>query len=515
MIKNPPAKRFFYLIFEAFSAILKTQIMLLDHRLKWLFWLLIAAFGLAVFVAWQNFLFFILFLLCLLVWALSYRLDFGWYILVFLSPMIQWVIDFYNYQFLFGSHPALLNINAPAVDFWAVILFLAFAVSLFRRWLFGQKIEISWLGFGLFSLFLISSALSLFNLPGGTVGLGIKYIVRFFLLVYFGFIFLGVNIVKDKRILDRSLLVLAATGVLAGVMGLVSLFLGVGVEVYGLPRSTPFAIGSWAPFGLQHVFLAETITTAFPVMVWFWYRSGDEKEKSIFGWLAVFSLVIGLLTLSRAGWIALSFGLVMFVFLIRDRINFPQIIKKFGWLAILVFPILIYLAYFLVSSPLVSTSTTTRWYLTEIALYLFAQHPILGSGVGNFLPTLNNIQFFWYEIGGSLTDAHGVVQKVLAEQGMLGAIGLGLFFAVFLRRLYWEFKKRNFLGNDFDYLLLGIFLIVMPLVAQLFGTSYYTAKLWVPVSIALIIINLSRIMEDHSREPMVRDLYIPKPYGHK
>ena len=413
--------------------------------------------------------------------------------------MINWIIDFNNYRFLFDSHPILLSINAPVVDFWAIILFLAFAVSLSRRWLFGQKIELSFLGLGWFSFFLISALLSLFSLHGGMVGVGVKYIIRFFLLIYFGFIFLGVNIVKDKKVLDQSLLALAITGVLAALMGFVSFFLGVGIETYGVPRSTPFAIGSWTPFGLQHVFLAETIFTALPVMLWFWYAANDKRIKNIFGWLAVFSLTIGLLTLSRAGWITLFFGLITFLFLVRGRINCLQIVKKFSWLMIFVLPTLVYLIYFLASSQTVVASTNARWYLTEISFYLFSQHPILGNGAGSFLSILGSIQFFWYEIGGNLTDAHGIIQKILAEQGILGAVSLGLFFGVFLSVMYKEFKKQNFTNLNSSYLLLGIMLIIMPLTSQLFGTSYYTAKLWVPVSLALIIINL----------------YIPKLYGHK
>ena len=441
---------------------------------------------LAIFVVWQGVFFLLLLLLLFLVIFTSYHLDWGWYVLVFLSPMINWVISFEDYWYFFQDYPTLLNINAPAVDFWLVLLLSSFIFCLVRKWFQGKKVDIKFPVFGLYLLFLLSAILSIFSIPSGAESIGLKYILRFILLIYFGFIFLGSNIVKDKKILDRSLITLASVGVLASVMGLVSFFLGVGVEVYGIPRSTPFAIGGWIPFGFQHIFLAETITTALPIMLLFWYRAHDKKIKNIWAGLALFSLFIGLMTLSRAAWVTIAFSSILFIFLIRDKINLSEIIKKYVWLSAVVLPIFFYLLYFMSSSWLVTSSTNPRWYLTEIALYLFSTHPIVGNGIGTFLHELNDIEFFWYEIG-DLTDAHGILQKIISEQGLLGLITFGLFIGYIVYKLYKKFKINSLSNETGVYSLLGIFLITVPLTFQLFSTQYYTAKMWVPIGLAVVI----------------------------
>ena len=138
------------------------------------------------------------------------------------------------------------------------------------------------------------------------------------------------------------------------------------------------------------------------------------------------------------------------------------------------------------SSWLVTSSTNTRWYLTEIALYLFSTHPIVGNGIGTFLHELNDIEFFWYEIG-DLTDAHGILQKIISEQGLLGLITFGLFIGYIVYKLYKKFKINSLSNETGVYSLLGIFLITVPLTFQLFSTQYYTAKMWVPIGLAVVI----------------------------
>ncbi len=433
---------------------------------------------------WKGIFVFVLFALALFIWALSYRLDIGWYILVFLAPMINWIFYLDRYWYLFQDYPQLLKIHAPMVDFWTVILFAAFIVARIRNWLLGQKKFIRLPGFFWFSLFILSALFSLYNVEQLHLFEAISYLFRFIFLWYFGFVVLGVNIIENKKILKNSLIILALGAVLAAIMGFVSFFLGTGLEVYGTMRSTPFAIGNWVPFGLQHIFLAEIITVALPIFFFFWYREKDPEGSRYMGYLTFFVLLIGLLTLSRAAWLSLLFGLFLYIFFVHSKVEVGKIIKKYSWFLLALAPIAAYLAFFLTTSGAAESSTSTRWYLTEISLHFFSNHAIFGNGVGSFLYLLPDVNFLWYEIG-DVIDAHGIIQKLIAEQGLLGLTTFFLFIWSFLYPMIKRFYNKNYREEARQYALLGVFLIILAITFQLFSTQFYTSRMWIPITLAI------------------------------
>lgn len=445
---------------------------------------ILAVFLLSFFVVWKGLLVLFVFLLVLLVLFLSYRLDIGWYILIFLSPLLGWEINLSNYWYLFNNYPRLLDINGPVVDFWLIIMFSAFVLHVLRQLLTGKEFNLKLPGFPLFLLFVLSAVLSLGNVHPLFMNYSIKYLLRFIVLFYFGFVVLGVNIITTKEILKNSLMVLVGTAVLAAFMGAVSFLLGTGVAVYGLPRSTPFSIGGWAPFGLQHIFLAEVITTALPILLFFWYQSRDRKNKVLWGWLTFSVLVVGLFTLSRAAWLTLFCAVLIFIYLTKEYQIMGRLKKYFKWLLWLLMPLLVYIIIFMAISPAVSSSTSARWLLTDISFYLFFQHPWLGVGVGNFVTALSDNHLFLVEVG-TITDAHGIIQKIISEQGIFGLLSFGLFVGWFFVNILRRYQDKRYSVEARLQALLGVFLIFIPLFFQLFSTQYYTGKLWVPISLAI------------------------------
>jgi hypothetical protein len=430
-----------------------------------------------------NFFLFAAFLLGL-VSLMAIRLDLGWYGLVFLAPLLNWQIRLGDYPGIFGFYPPLLEVFASAAEFWAVLLLLAFIFRKVYDWFTGVSITLRLPGFGWYLLFLLSALVSLVHLNSLEFGVGVKYIFRFLVFLYFGYIFLGANIVTNKKILRRSLVVFAIPGVLAAIMGTVSLLLGVWQSGI-LRRAVPFALGGWAPFGDQHIFLAEVITVCIPVFIYFWHTA--KRYKRIMGWLTLFLVSIALLTLSRAAWITMTLGFVAFVYFLRQEISLKKLADSFRWFIWLLIPFCLYLMYFLFTSVDVERSTNARVQLTTIAWYQFLERPVFGQGVGSFVGRLQEVEVFALEFGEAL-DAHGIIQKLIAEQGIVGLITFFIFLGWIFNQIITRANNRHYTSRAHLQTVLAMFFVLVPVVFQLFNTQYYSSRMWVPVALALGIV---------------------------
>ena len=142
-------------------------------------------------------------------------------------------------------------------------------------------------------------------------------------------------------------------------------------------------------------------------------------------------------------------------------------------------------AYFFgfMTTTFVERSTEARWALTSISNYLFLQHPILGQGVGTFVSRVSEINYFILEFGTPI-DAHGLISKLIAEQGLFGLVAFGLFIIWLLKFINRSFKQKPVIG------LLALFLALSPLIFQLFNTQYYSSKMWVPIMLSVAIVNV-------------------------
>lgn len=417
------------------------------------------------------------------VWALSYQLSFGWLVLVFLSPLINWELNLSWLQSSFSQYPWLYTMHAPVVEFWTVLLLMAFGITLIRRWRRGTVQTLVWPGIQWFALFVGSALVSLINVPPEERADSLKYVAHFLLLFYFGYLLLAANVVDTKKLWRHSLITLASVGFLAALMGAVSLVLGVW-SGGGFHRAVPFAIFGWAPFGDQHIFLAEVITTTVPIFLFFWRQATDPIKKKQLATIAWFVAIIGFLTLSRAGWVTMLSEAVLFFYLTRHEDFWQEVwnVSRRGLLVIL--PILLYFVYFLLTSPVVASSTSTRLSLTDMALFLFREHPIVGQGVGTFTNRVIEFKIYTTEFGEAL-DAQGVVQKLLSEQGVVGLVTFTAFVGWIVLTILSRYRNEEYTAEARGAYFVSLFLLASPLIFQLFNTQYYTSKMWVPIALAL------------------------------
>ncbi len=226
-----------------------------------------------------------------------------------------------------------------------------------------------------------------------------------------------------------------------------------------------------------------------PIGVYLLHTTRSAQKRRWLFLANVLIAMIALLTFARTAWIVLGVELLVGMWLYKDelkKVTFAKPIKKLAMLSLIVLlPVIGYMAA-ISSSQLVAGSTSTRWDLTMIAWEHFKASPIVGNGPGSFIPLVGDTRIFVIEYGDPL-DAHGMIQKVIAENGSLGLITwLALLMAVL--GMSYAAMKHVHKKHPNDYALLGALFVTVvgAMVYQLLNTSYYNAKMWLPIGLLLV-----------------------------
>ncbi len=461
-----------------------------SSQIFWYSCLGVFAFALIAGVFTKPFLTLLVLAFCVAVWLLSHYLEFGVLMLVGLAPMIGWQISLNRLRPFLEEYSWIANINASAADFWGVFLLIAFGIFFIRSWLEGSIPRLKLPGFLWYGLFLLTAVVSLTKLPSGEFFAGIKYLFRFVLFAYVVYILPAANILNRKALWERCLYVLFSVGVFAALMGAVSLMRGAWME-WGFVRAVPFDIFGWAPFGYQHILLAEVLTGALPIGVYLVHRETHKRKRQWLLAATALILIVDLLTLSRAAWLTLSVAAVVFVFVTYKKYDLMTAARYVKWALVPLAALIIYTGIFFVIHPSVSSSTHARAMMSDISWDLFVRSPVIGHGVGSFVNRLGDVELFRLEFGDPL-DAHGVVQKIAVEQGALGLVTFFGFLFFIFRSLLQRASEMRHHEASYDILLV-LFLFGMVWFFQLFNTQYYASTVWIPTMLALVQLkNLKR-----------------------
>jgi len=396
--------------------------------------------------------------------------EIGLYLVAFCLPMIGW--SFY-----------LKGLDIPLVDLLSLILLISFVIRLFFQTIFKSKepLKIKWpLALPFFIFLLISFISSLFS---AQISSSLWYIVRWPLFLYFAYIFLPFNIIKDTKVLKKTIIVMVFGSFLVLLFGFLSL--------YGQDwRDSFFRLKSISLFGVylfgeNQNLIAEYLNVGvFLILVLKFFRK-RPREKRFLDILFVIMALGLILTFSRTGWITFSLQLLIYIwYYLRARDHSPIRI------------ILIFLGILLITSPLIYkmgelqknnvSSTENRWLLTEISIQAYNDKPYLGYGSGQFINLVANNIRFTAKYGDPL-DSHGMFQKVLAENGIFGLVAW-IFILLYLIKIAWQSLK---LYQDRNPWLLPLFLAAGGgLFFQIFNTSYYKGKVWLPITLGLCAVSL-------------------------
>lgn len=416
-----------------------------------------------------------------------------WYVLVFLSPFTGLVLNFSQFGFT-KDLPYIGHINAPYADFIALFLLALVGMCLIFRLFkgtFAFSAETRSIGWYFFLPFLFVSLISIVQVDPDTRVGAFKYFFRPLLFFYLVWVLLPSQIITSKRELKNSIVIFLTTGIIAALMGVVSLFFK--EPAFGfLTRVMPLGWGSLYPFGWNQNLLAEVLVATIPLTAYCMWRAEAVWARKWYFVSFIVMLAAALLTFSRAAWITLAAEGILYMFFYK-KISRVAFLRIAGVVFLILSPLIVYMAVF-IQSPIVTSSNATRIDLTGIAWTAFKEHPLLGNGVGSFVPLVEETRLFGLEYGASL-DAHGVFQKLIAEVGLFGTLAFMVFVGWCLVRLWSSWISRSERSASRALLFCWFLSAAGSFVFQLFNTSYYGAHLWLPVGLAL---TAARLFESSS-----------------
>ncbi|MDP3771638.1 MAG: O-antigen ligase family protein [bacterium] len=406
-------------------------------------------------------------------------------------PMLGWSLVVLAYPFIYLQLFIGSEINIPYVDLFAMLTFTGVMLRWFALRIRGVRDDhssfiihhSSFPGVVPFLLFILTAAFSLMNVEH--LALGVKYLLRPLTFFYLMFIVLPVVIVNTPRRLFTTFRLLFVVGIAAAAMGIWSLAFPSEPGVFR--RAVPIAIFGTTPLGTNHNLIAEVLVSVIPIGIVLAAFAHERLRRWYVVGTAALALVT-LLTFSRNGWLTLAVeGLVLLVAVARDRGMSWRRMMTFAAPAIAIAVLAVGL---FSMSAIAQSSNINRIRLTEIALAQFQEHPIVGAGVGTFIEAVKRDR--WY-VGdfGQPQEAHGLIQKLLAETGALGLI---TFFALlasiigYIVRVY----RMSAIAEHWRLILLALGCSAFgSIVFQLFNTSYFVSKLWLPLGIALAAARLA------------------------
>jgi hypothetical protein len=458
----------------------------LAHPHTWLFVILSCAnigaiVFLSQFLSWSVMM--ILFVAVIFFFACIVRPPWATYALAFFAPMSGIVIDFTRDQSL-ARLPYIGGIHAPFVDFLAIgILIIILVLILIRPEVVRVQGALK-LGYVLGAFFFIA-ALSTMCADPLFFGTTAKAFFRSYLFFYLAFAVPMIVLLHTRFETLRALFAYECAVMIGAMMGAVSLITQKSV---GFARAMPFSIFGFAPFGVNHNVLAESLTAIIPFAWWFAFKQAEENSNVIFSrrniltFFAGFISLVALLTFSRAAWIVMTMQLCVFLWWRGGKRARGIIVATVAALAI----------FFLViqSTVIADSSDATRKDLLGIAILYGQRAPWIGNGPGMFVPIVSETTAFRMDYGEPM-DAHGVLQKLFLEVGILGVVIFFLYIGFIVRALWMRRENSSFHAM--------LFVTVISLWGyQLFNTGYFDGKVWVLMGISLASLYYEKKRISHS-----------------
>ncbi len=409
----------------------------------------------------------------------------SFYLGIFLIPFLGIIISIPTGNIAFGQRAfgGSIDVSLAEVVFFCVLI--AWALRMLFFW--WRRRDQNWRPhFPLLWAYLpliVAHALSVFSPLEPDPYPVLKFALRPVAFDYFAFIALPINLIKSRRRLRAALGAFAAVGVFAAANGLLAMFFP---QSGFLGRARPMDIFGVAVLGGNYNVLAELLVATAPATLALAYLVHSARFRRLLTGAAVFQCMIGLFTFTRTAWIVFILEAIFLGWTIwRDRLHAYASALIIGLIVLLPFGIGMVAYSF---SSMAKSSDSTRLMLSQIALQVFESSPIVGGGAGTFINRIGSTQVFLIEYGAPL-DSHGFLQKIAAETGLLGLGALIIFIFLtfqFVRtRLRWIHRRAS---REVILLLItgtgGVF------VYELFNTSYWTGKMWLPLGLLIAAIGV-------------------------
>ncbi len=397
---------------------------------------------------------------------------------------------------LIGIDIKLANLVVPIADLIALLSLASFLINYFFTNLSRPKNErkLTWPLFFPFFLFFLISLVSV--LLADNQSSSLYYFLRWPLFLYFAYIWAPANIIKDPKILKTAIIILFTSTLVVLATGYLSLW---GQDwQQNFFRITTISFWGIYPFGDNHNLIAEflNIGAFLTLIIKEFIKNTRGKRLADFTFLM---MAIGIiLTFSRSGWITLFLQLT--IYLLYKTWN-----NKKERLSLILLSTLV----LIVLSPLFwkmnqlqqhnVSSTQSRVLLNEITLQALDQKPLFGHGSGAFLNLVDNDIRFYAHFGPAI-DAHGLLQKVSAENGLFGLLAW-LFILVYLLKISWQSLKKYY--PQIPWILPLCLAVAGGIFFQFFNTSYYKGKVWLPIVLFVLAVKFleERYAQKNNRPP--------------
>jgi O-antigen ligase len=339
---------------------------------------------------------------------------------------------------------------------------------------------------------ILAHLVSVFSPYGPDPVLVLKFVLRPVVFCYLAFVALPVNLIRSVRRLKTALGIMAVVGTIAAANGLVSLAL---VESPGsiVRRAQPIALFGTNPIGDNHNVLAELLLAAGPMTLALGAISKKQSTRRVLYALAATQTLVALLTFARTAWLVF-FAQIIFLMATEWRAAVKKHLAAIFALAILLVPLGMLQLQFSFSQT-AQSSNSTRWMLTDIAYQSFLQYPWIGSGAGTFIWQVGSARIFYQEFGDPL-DAHGFIQKLAVETGLVGLLAYGIFLVGLI--LWARPRLAELKGNA---RLAGFGLVTSAggaICYQFLNTAYWSAHMWLPVGLMVAGLLVLKTRENES-----------------
>lgn len=435
--------------------------------------LLSLVFSLGIFFSFYNYLIAgIILALLFLIILFFLRPIWGVYLMALFLPITGWAVSF---EFL----------EIPFIDLLSLLVLASFVLHQVYLYFFSD--QANKIKFPLGGAFLIFFIATLFSaVLNDNIISSVWYIFRWILFFYLAFVVLPFNVIKDKKILKKALILFSIGGFLVALMGVFSLFFQDWSDSFFRVKPLYF-LGDWI-FGENYNLIAEfLIISSFLVLsLKYWFR--DSRASRLLNVLAIFFILINLLTFGRTAWMTIALQLFLYFgidfFIIKSKkISWSETLIALFFIVILISPFFVKMISLQEANV---SSTKNRVLLTQISVKAFLEKPFFGHGSGSFISLVDNNVRFKAKYGDPL-DSHGFGQKVLAENGIIGTLAFLLFLFLIFRKLY-----LGVINNKSDSKLLLALLVASSggYFYQIFNTSYYKGRVWFPIALALIALEL-------------------------
>ena len=406
-----------------------------------------------------------------------------------LTVMLGIVVLLYPFNQFYWNFGWELNI--PYADLFIIFTAIIGSIFLFRDTINKSQIRIpKQIIYNLLPLLFlfITGALSLLNVWPEQMVLSIKYwwrFVAFYYIFYFLFIQIIVNSEKRYWIISWCLY---AVGIFLSIMGIVSFIRPELHQAFNM--AAPLSWFGLFPYGSSHNLLAESLVSII-LFSWLLVYRYKEKEYSKFLYLGL-AMMIGvvLLTFSRTGWLVLWLELFVLAALYY-RQQFKDFIYKYWWVGLVIIALIMIYYITFAQTYFVTSSNDARLAMVNKSWQLFLEHPWLGNGIGTWQEIVSKDVYYVYEFGQPL-EQHGIIFKLIAEQGIIGVIvwlGMMLYFIYTLFKNYLKFDN----SNPWRWgALIALLVVIGQFMFQLLDTGYYSAKMWLPFGLAFALMYMSQ-----------------------